>query len=106
MLMCEQVSCFLQQILHNVRVARTTENSDFDRFVHLVVYFPSWTFLLSLFRKFDFTGIADSARRRSPFAMNFIEIILSSAWVKIRCFGDYHRIISFLWSAPSLFRVP
>ena len=34
---CEQISCLLQYNLHNIRVVRTTEHSNCDCFVDLVV---------------------------------------------------------------------
>ena len=43
----------------------------------------------------DFTGMADTPCRRSPFAMNFSEVTVSSAG----CTGDYHRSLSFPWFA-------
>ena len=41
MLSCQQIPRLLLRTLHNFRVPRTTEHSDIDRLVHLVVQFPS-----------------------------------------------------------------
>ena len=52
--------------------------------------------------RIDFTGIADTPCKKSPFAKNVSEVILSSV---IQCFGDDHRIVSFLWFATGLSRM-
>ena len=56
------------------------------------------------FSHIDVTGIADIPYRASPLAMNFSEVMLSSAWVRSR-FVDYHKVTQCLRFATSIFRM-
>ena len=49
----------------------------------------------------DFTGIADTPCRRSPFAQNFSEVIFSSAWVWSSELPTSSELFRFLGSPPA-----
>ena len=55
--------------------------------------------VLPISKKKVFTGIAHTPCRRSPFVMNCSVFCFGI----IQCYGDYHRIISNLWSVTCLF---
>ena len=115
--------CSLQYKLQNFRDARTTEHSDFDYFVHLVEQFPRLVhFLRSLTKRYatrasrnfltiyfpcfvkkkDFTGVADTPCRRSPFALNVRDVTFSSAWVWSNVSATTTELFRFFGS-PSAF---
>ena len=121
-LSCEQITCLFQSNLHDFRVARATERSDFDYFDHLVVQFPklgpffsrSFTnrnatratrnFLTRVFPiscNIDFTGTAHTPCRKSLFEENFSEVTLSSAWVSTNVLASTTEFFRFFGSHPA-----
>ena len=100
---CVLVSKFQFASINSAKLpeARTTEHSDFDRFVHLDVQCPkvgpfsralsqnrcatrASRNVLTIFETFfknDITRMADTPCRKSPFAMNSGEVTVSCAWV-------------------------
>ena len=90
-------------LFHSLKWPMSSHNKPRDSTAGAFNIFVTKAYFLAIFLPIDYTGIHITLYRKSPFALNFSEVIFSSALVSSKVWTTTTELFRFFGSAPSGF---